>query len=288
MKRPLAGAAAAMFAAAVAFAGLAVSPASAAPASAQQKAPHKQATPGFAGTVALSNCSGSLVKMPESEPGDPALILSNGHCLLEGMPGPGEVVQDKPSNRSFTLLKNDGSNAGKVTATKISYATMTDTDVSLYQLDSTYQQIEKKFGIRALSVPDTHPVKKKAITVVSGYWKEKYSCGLDDFVYRLKEDHWTWKDSLRYTSACKTKGGTSGSPVIDDATGTVVGVNNTRNESGERCTLDNPCEVDKQGRVTVRNGIGYGQETYILARCVGDGNKVDLKRPGCVLPRPKS
>lgn len=281
MKRPLAGSAAALCAAAIAFAGLTASPAAA-----LEKKP--AATPGFEGTVALSNCSGSLVKMPDSAPDDPGLVLSNGHCLQEGMPGPGEVVVDKPSARSFTLRNDDGSDAGKVSATKISYATMTDTDVSLYELGSTYEQIKDKFGIDPLTVQAKHPVKRKAITVVSGYWKETFSCGLDDFVYKMREHHWTWKDSLRYTSACKTKGGTSGSPVIDDATGKILGVNNTRNESGERCTLDNPCEVDKQGRVTVRHGIAYGQQTYTLTKCVGTGNKVDLNRPGCVLPKPKS
>ena len=45
----------------------------------------------FAGTVALSNCSGSVVRMPDSEDNDPALVMTNGHCLETGFPGPGEV-----------------------------------------------------------------------------------------------------------------------------------------------------------------------------------------------------
>src|SRR3546814_2272200 len=58
--------------------------------------------------------------------------------------------------------------------------------------------------------------------------------------------------SVRYTSSCNTIGGTSGSPVIDDATGKVVAVNNTGNEDGARCTVNNPCEVAENGTVTVR------------------------------------
>ncbi|MFJ4963475.1 hypothetical protein EES43_18780 [Streptomyces sp. ADI96-02] len=240
----------------------------------------------FAGTVALSNCSGSVVRSPGSAPTDPALVLSNGHCMESGFPGPGEVVVDQPSTRSFTLLNASGGNAGTVRASKIAYGTMTDTDLSLYQLTSTYEQIKSRYGIDALELETAHPVAGSAITVASGYWKRTYSCAVDGFVHQLKEGRWTWKDSVRYTSACRTIGGTSGSPVIDDATGKVVAVNNTGNESGQKCTDNNPCEVDESGKVTVRKGINYAQQTYTLVPCIGAGNKIDLSRPGCALPKP--
>lgn len=241
---------------------------------------------GFAGTVALSNCSGSVVRTPDSQPDDPALVLSNGHCLETGFPAPGAVLVNRSSSRSFTLLNASGSGIGTVRASKIAYGTMTDTDISVYQLTSTYAQIESTYGIKALELNTAHPVQGTAITVVSGYWKRTYSCNVDGFVYRLKEGGWTWKDSVRYTSACQTIGGTSGSPVIDDATGKVVAVNNTGNEDGQQCTDNNPCEVDEDGQVTVRQGINYAQETYGIAACIGAGNVFDLDRAGCTLPKP--
>ncbi|MFF1922421.1 serine protease [Streptomyces sp. NPDC058221] len=241
---------------------------------------------GFAGTVALSNCSGSVIRTPDSQPDDPALVLSNGHCLESGFPGPGEVVLDQPSTRSFTLLDDAGGDAGTVRASKVAYGTMTDTDISVYQLTSTYAQIESDYGIQALELDTAHPTQGTAITVASGYWKRTYSCNVDGFVYRLKEGEWTWKDSVRYTSACETIGGTSGSPVIDDATGKVVAVNNTGNEDGQECTDNNPCEVDEDGKVTVRQGINYAQETYGIVPCIGAGNAFDLDREGCELPKP--
>ncbi|MFC4607806.1 serine protease [Streptomyces maoxianensis] len=240
----------------------------------------------FAGTVALSNCSGSVVRMPASEPDDPALVLSNGHCIESGFPAAGEVIVDQPSSRSFGLLNSAGSRVATLRAGKIAYATMTDTDVSLYQLTSTYQQIQSRYGIKALELNAAHPVRGTAIKVVSGYWKRIYSCDIDGFAYRLKEGEWTWKDSVRYTSSCNTIGGTSGSPVIDNATGKVVAVNNTGNEDGLRCTDNNPCEVDENGTVTVRPGINYAQQTYGIVPCVGLDNKIDLGRPGCALPKP--
>ena len=105
-------------------------------------------------------------------------------------------------------------------------------------------------------------------------------------MYRIKEGGWTWKDSVRYTSACNTIGGTSGSPVVDDATGKVVAVNNTGNEDGARCTVNNPCEVDENGAVTVRQGINYAQQTYPFTSCFTTGNRLDLSASGCTVPKP--
>ncbi|MFJ8755117.1 serine protease [Streptomyces sp. NPDC102441] len=279
MKKPLIGA---LFA--VLFIGAGIAPATAAPAPDATDVRVKAVD--LAGTVALSNCSGSVVRAPSSQPDDPALVLSNGHCLESGFPGPGEVVLDQASTRSFTLLDAAGGGVGTLRADKVAYGTMTDTDVSLYQLTSTYAQIESSYGIEALELDAARPAQGTAITVASGYWQRTYSCSVDGFAYRLKEGEWTWKDSVRYTSACQTIGGTSGSPVIDDATGKVVAVNNTGNEDGQECTDNNPCEVDENGTVTVREGINYAQQTYGIVPCVGSGNLIDLDREGCALPKP--
>ncbi|MFD9595591.1 serine protease [Kitasatospora sp. NPDC059973] len=308
MKKPLIGTfAALLFAGATALAGapaaVASSPADArtAPAAEAQVAAQALTDPllqassqdqqaraavNFAGTVALSNCSGSLVRLPASTATDPALILSNGHCLETGFPGPGQVVVNQSSSRTFSLLNGTGSKVATLRANKVVYGTMTDTDVSIYQLNTTYAAIQSSYGIAPLTISASHPVQGTSIKVVSGYWKKTYSCSVDGFVYRLKEGSWTWKDSVRYTSSCNTIGGTSGSPVIDTSTGQVVAVNNTGNEDGERCTDNNPCEVDQNGVVTVRQGINYAQETYGIPACFAAGNRLDLTRAGCTLPRP--
>ncbi|KPC81845.1 hypothetical protein ADL35_18515, partial [Streptomyces sp. NRRL WC-3753] len=112
----------------------------------------------------------------------------------------------------FTLLNASGDGVGTLKASKIAYGTMTDTDLSLYETTSTYQQIEDSYGIQALELETAHPTAGTAITVASGYWKRTYSCDIDGFVHQLKEGRWTWKDSVRYTPECRTIGGTSGSP----------------------------------------------------------------------------
>ncbi|GAB2839702.1 S1 family peptidase [Lentzea nigeriaca] len=245
-----------------------------------------QAAVDFTGTVRLSNCSGSLVRLPSSTSADKALVLTNGHCV-ELMKA-GQVIVDRTLSRArtFGLLDGSGSEIATLRSTKLLYATMTGTDAALYQLDTTYGQIQQQHGSRALELSASHPVAKTEIRVVSGYWKRIYSCQIDGFVNQLKEADWTWRDSLRYTSSCNTIGGTSGSPIIDNVSGKVVGVNNTGNESGGRCTMNNPCEVDANGKVTVRKGINYGQQTFDFVSCFGPGTALDLSLPGCKVAKP--
>ncbi|NUT97360.1 MAG: trypsin-like peptidase domain-containing protein [Saccharothrix sp.] len=245
--------------------------------------PARAAAVDFTGAVALSNCSGSVVRTPSAQPSDPALVLTNGHCVR--MLDVDEVVVDQPASRMVTLVNREGTGSLRsVRANRLLYATMTGTDAAVYRLGLTYAEVEAA-GSRALELSPTRSTAGADIRVVSGYWKTIYSCALDGFVHRLREDQWSWPDAIRYAPECRTKGGTSGSPIVDAGTGQVVGVNNTANENGERCTLNNPCEEDESGAVTVRQGIGYGQQTHQIVPCVKPG-AIDLTAPGCTLPRP--
>ncbi|MFI9721714.1 trypsin-like serine peptidase [Streptomyces sp. NPDC052396] len=284
MKRPLVGVLTTLLLGGATIAGTTTTATAAPQAGSQAQARTKAVD--FAGTVALSNCSGSLIRMPNSTDDDPALVMTNGHCLETGMPAPGDVITDQPSSRSFTLLNSSGGSAGTLRATKVAYSTMTDTDVTLYQLGTSYAQIKQRYHIDALNLSGDHPTAGTAIKVVSGYWKKIYTCNVDGFVYQLHEGDWVWKDSLRYTPSCDVIGGTSGSPVVDATTGKVVAINNTGNENGEQCTENNPCEVDENGNVTVRQGINYAEETYGITQCVAPGNRIDLSLPDCTLPKP--
>jgi hypothetical protein len=70
------------------------------------------------------------------------------------------------------------------------------------------------------------------------------------------------------------------------AGGEVVGINNTSNHDGGQCTLNNPCEMARDGVITTHKKIGYATETYWLTTCVTPGNHLDLDHSGCLLPRP--
>ncbi len=254
------------------------------PIASAESAAHPPATPNFSGTVALSNCSGSVVRWQTSQPTDKALVLTNGHCY--DFLGAREVIVNKPSVRSVDLLNSDGSTAGTVSTVKVLYATMSRTDVTLYQLDQTYQDLLSQYGVPALTIASTKPAPTdQPISVISGYWKIEYDCNLHGFAYRLHEDVWTWNKSLRYSDGgCRVIGGTSGSPVLD-GNRTMIGINNTINENGERCTFDNPCEENRAGKITVHLHRGYGQETWVFYTCL-TANQIDLTKQGCRLPKP--
>ncbi|MFF2041033.1 putative Ig domain-containing protein [Kitasatospora sp. NPDC058170] len=236
-------------------------------------------------TIALSNCSASLVRYPSSVDTDRAMMLTNGHCLPT-MPSAGQVIQNASASRSGTLLSSSGASLGTVQADKVLYGTMTGTDVALYQLTDTFASITSKYGATALTISDTHPVDGSSMYIPSSYWKQVWNCSINGFVNALREDEWTWNDSLRYSAGCNTTHGTSGSPIVDAATKKIVGINNTGNDDGAMCTLNNPCEVAADGTTTATKGQSYGEETYWFTTCLGNGRVIDLNVAGCLLTKP--
>lgn len=243
-------------------------------------------TADFTGTVNVGGCSGSLVRMPNSEDGDRALVLTNGHCYEGARPVPDEVLVDTPSHRTIDLLDGAGKQVTTVHVDKAAYVTMSGTDVSLYELDTSYKQLEQEHGVRALTVSAQRPSPGTDIQVVSGSTQQTFSCRIDTFAYRVLETGYSTKDVLRYTPACDTGPGTSGSPVIDKASGQVIGINNTSNREGGRCTENNPCEMNRDGVISVHKGSSYGTQTYWLTTCIGQHNELKLDKPGCLLPKP--
>jgi hypothetical protein len=240
----------------------------------------------FEGIIALSNCSGSLVRFEDSSDFEPAMILTNGHCLGGGFLNPGEVVFNEKTSRSFTVLSKMASPLGKINADKIVYGTMTKTDMALYQLKETYTQILTKFNIAPLTLARDYADPETEIEIISGYWKKGYGCKHGGLVHKLKEGDWMWEDSIRFSQpGCETIPGTSGSPIIARGTKVVIGVNNTGNESGQKCTVNNPCEIDVEGNVTYKKGLSYGQQTAWIYSCLGADHQLDLSLPNCQLPR---
>ena len=281
LRRAIALGAAALAAATGVVAGPAPAPAQAAP------APRLAATT-LASTIALSNCSASLVRYPSSVSSDRAMMLTNGHCYEGGFLGAGQVLQNRSSSRSGTLLNAGGRSLGTVRADRVLYATMTGTDVTLYRLTSTYATLSSRYGATALTISAAHPAAGASIDIPSSYWKRIWNCKIDAFVGTLREDQWTWHDSIRYDTNCDTIHGTSGSPIVDASSGQIVGINNTGNDDGEMCTLDNPCEVDANGTTHAYQGQSYGEETYWFTTCLNSARTIDLTISGCLLTKPAS
>ena len=236
-------------------------------------------------TIRLSNCSASLVRFPTSRSGDRAMMLTNGHCFEGGFIPSGQVITNRSSTRRGTLRNASGTAVATLTADRVLYATMTGTDVTLYRLTRTFASIQSSTGIAARTIAASHPAASDTF-VPSGFFARVFNCDIQTFVPILREDMWTWHDSIRYAPGCGTIHGTSGSPIVSVATGEVVGINNTANDNGQVCTLNNPCEVGPDGVPHATKGLKYGQETYWFDTCVSAQRTIDLNKAGCLLTKP--
>ena len=239
----------------------------------------------FEGTVKLSNCSGALVRVPGMSDDQAAWIMTNGHCLeSDRYLRSDEVIHNRREYRRVELLSSTKKKVGLATS-RLLYATVKDTDLAFYELKSTYAEIKSRYGISPLELQATAPVAGTLIEIPSGFWSKSWSCTLEAIVPTLKENDFTWKNSLRYSPECKTLINSSGSPILIQGTRTVIGVNNTASTRGQKCTLHNPCEVSDTGEIRAVKGTAYGQAAWMVTTCLDEAFEIDLGLPGCQLPK---
>lgn len=233
----------------------------------------------FEGIAKLSGCSGSLVIFKNQSMSDPAMIMTNDHCVYDQPYN--EFMLNRPYQARIRLYNKEKQFVNKVfETTRIIYAVQTDTDLALLELADTYENIYKNYGVMPLVLEDARANLGDSTLVITGYFGQALSCKIDGYVHQLVESSWTWRDSYRY-SGCNPDHGTSGSPIVLEGTRKVVGINNTGNDDGEKCTLNNPCEIDERGNITVHQGISYGQRIDLLYTCLDARSHIDLKVPGC-------
>jgi hypothetical protein len=247
--------------------------------------PPDDVIPNVAGAVELQGCVGSVVRVPASRPKDPALLLTNGHCVEGKRPAPGTALVNRPADRKVPIADRQGYPQATARANRLVYATMTGTDIALYRLDKTYAQLKAE-GAKVFRLGST-PVRAGA-SLTMAYTSTRLHCTAEAVVPRLREGGYEQGHAIRYATGkdCAPWHGMSGSALLGSDGSTVVAIHNTHNEAGERCTDNNPCEVTAKGAVTSVRGRAYGQQVNLIAACVTEGSKLSLSRPGCTLVRP--
>ncbi len=238
--------------------------------------------PNVEGAVNLGNCVGSVVSTPASRPQDPALMMTNGHCVEGKQPAPGAALTDQPADRVAPIADRQGYPTTITHTKRLVYATKTGTDVALYRLDQTYAQLKAE-GAKVFRLTSS-PVRA-GDSLTAADTSSRYHCTAEAVVPHLREGGYQQDHSIRYATGedCKPEHGNSGSALLAPDGDTVVGIHNTHNDGGEKCTDDNPCEVDSDGTVTSVKGRGYGQQVNGIASCMTAGTKLDLSRKGCTL-----
>lgn len=236
----------------------------------------------WSGVASLPGCSGSVVSFGQPDTAK-AIVMTNGHCI--GMlDGPADAVLVNQAYRANVSFYVDQSRKIQGKITKIVYGLLMPHDVAWLEADKTYGELAAQ-GVKARKISDRVAAIGTPIAIPSGYWNRLYICKVDAIIHEIREAEYVNEDSYKYH--CDTIHGTSGSPIVDVATGDVVGVNYTGNDDGERCTFNNPCEVDEQGNITVEKGANYGDQIFKVMGCLDSRRNIDLKVAGCQLPNPR-
>lgn len=241
----------------------------------------------YEGTADFSNCSGFVFKTAEMPMSNKAWVMTNGHCVTNLLGrmilSPGQAIENQTKSRSVSLVTERLTKL-KLNTRKIVYATMTGTDMAIYELRLSYQELLDR-GIRSFELAPTAPLKSSLVEVISAHKNVDYLCAIDEVLVGLREGGFDFNQSLRFSGTCEQSNGTSGSPVLLKDTRKVVGISNTFNKSGRSCTDNNPCEVDSDGSVSIFHGARYGQQTALLTDCIKSAS-LDLSLADCKLTRP--
>lgn len=235
----------------------------------------------FSGQASPPSCSGSVVNFGQADTAK-AVLMTNGHCVGMLDIAPDTIIRDQPYKVSVRLFK-DKTHTINVSSTKIIYGIIKTHDVALVELDATYKALNEQ-GVRSRRIASKALPVGATLIMPSGFFRRTTSCAILDIVPFIKEDVYLNTDAYKYRE-CLAMHGTSGSPLIDAASGEVVGVNYTGNDDGERCTFNNPCEVDTAGHITVDKGAGYGDPVHQIMNCLNADHLFDLNQPTCTLPR---
>lgn len=253
--------------------------------------PDDEIDQGTGGFPAFPLCESSIVRTAASQDDDPALLLTNGHCIPNldtsmKMPEQGAVIVDKKVDAPLAFADASGYAFSTARIDRLLFATMTGTDVALYRLDTSFADLERK-GVRVLRVADAPPKVGDTVTLMAAdpFMGGPRGCTIEAVVPTLREAGYEQHDSLRMAEAerCVSQGGYSGAALLAPDGKTIVGVNNTSNHDGEKCKLDNPCEVSADGEKKIFRERPYGQQIVELNDCVAAGSVLDLDAAACDL-----
>ena len=207
---------------------------------------------------------------------DPAVVITNGHCVRTPYLGAREVLVDQRQFKRIELLDDHGTVAMTVRGVHLRYASMYRTDLAVYELRESYADLAAR-GVTPLVLATRGPSRGDRIRIPSGYWLEQRACTTTGTAYRVHEREWDWWRSIRLPAldGCAIRGGYSGSPIVSRSTGEVVGIANTGYVGGRRC-IDSACEENRRGVVRMVRDMNYGQQTWWLHTCIGADRRFDL------------
>ena len=194
----------------------------------------------------------------------------------------------------FHFFRDTQDRQMKVPAVAAVYSTMKGYDIAIIQLGAPLIALQDA-GIQPLELAADPPLDDEAVKVVGApvmdvprkdaFLRESV-CNLGS-PRPLIEFIWNFRQGLP-NQCSDIKGGSYGSPVISQRTGTVVSMINTTTAgavtvSGDfPCYLNQPCEVIA-GRVHYQPDTNYALPVNELKACFNESGIFELNRTGCPL-----
>jgi len=228
----------------------------------------------------------------------PGYAVTNGHCYDGAdFPDAKEILINKPSTVVFKLnyFKDGVRHVRPVRVRRIAYATMKGTDITVLELSTSYKQLVKE-GFTPLKIAEAPPSPGEPIEIVgipmngvesSRSFLHRSSCQVGQSV-NVREDVYQWEKSIR--NRCSLVGGMSGSPVVSLRSNRVVAIANTGVDDQAiqqpECSLNRPCEVTNDGRVTTLPKENYAQRVNDIPSCFDQRGIFNLNLPSCRLEKP--
>lgn len=251
------------------------------------------------------NCSAAFVTFKGRSGSAAGLVLGAGHCSGMGKlriklstmtlttPDAGEVLYRVSDRQTLTLDTGNGEAPRTcVESDEIIYGTMTDADLVLLRLVETYDQIERRTGVKPFLISqDAEFPTGLDVRIPSSLFQDDRECRVDTAVERLKEHRWLWGPvlRLRLSPDCDIPHGLSGAPVLRVDTNEVIGVVGTGSDANAApCELNNPCEIGKDGStIAAKAKQGYAHFVHKFYTCLDAARNLDLGTPGCLLAKPQ-
>ncbi|MDH0733446.1 serine protease [Pseudomonas sichuanensis] len=215
-------------------------------------------------------------------PENPLYAVTSGHCIDQRH---GVIVRDGSIDAkvTFNYFVDTPDQRWTLPVKHVLWSSMQGTDLALLQLDGTQGQA---LEANITPVPMGHPPAPGSTVQVIGESSEP------DQGLRLSrcEDQqekvavvypWVWRNARRNDCEGMAEGA-SGSPVIEPASGRLVGiVNSTAQErqGNVTCSLEHPCQADGQPLPAPRN---FAMPVSRLLGCFTQG-RADLSQDGCEL-----
>jgi hypothetical protein len=206
----------------------------------------------------------------------PAYLLTAGHCVS---PGLGYPVAEMPFEASviFNFFNDTSDEHKSYKLHKANWASMSGTDIAILELD-THLSTLLEDGVTPLKLAYSNSKIVRDVLIVGAPQNLPESglrlaaCLQESTEATLVENWWTFPNTLK--NRCKDiRSGSSGSPVLDRETGSIVGVLFTStfgSTPDESCFVNSPCEV-KNGKAGWSPETQYSHAIDYLPGCFVKG-----------------